>query len=117
MTLARVGSALRRNSRAFWSASAAGCRGRAPTLMPGRVSASWPSGVHPRAVAEVEPDRLHHPECGALGENVGAGEHARVLLDHRFRGEARGFVEVAPGRGPLVLAVVSVVAPGIDRAA
>src|SRR5689334_14448116 len=37
MTRASTGSALRRNSRAFRSASGAGCRGRAATLAPGSV--------------------------------------------------------------------------------
>src|SRR6266550_2922878 len=40
-----------------------------------------PLGVHLRAVAEVEPDRFHHPERGALGKNVRGRQHARVLLD------------------------------------
>src|SRR6266487_843810 len=40
---------------------------------------SW---VHPRSVAEVEADRLHHLERRALGEDVGGREHPGVLLDH-----------------------------------
>src|SRR5207237_8773891 len=47
---------------------------------PGRGPAGWPSGMHLRAVAEVEADRLHHPERRALGEPVGGREHAGVLL-------------------------------------
>jgi hypothetical protein len=55
------------------------------------------------------------PRTWCRGEYVGAREHTCVLLDHRFRGETRGFVEMSSGRGPLVLAVVGVVAPRIDR--
>src|SRR6266704_4221477 len=40
---------------------------------------SW---VHPRSVAEVEADRLHHLERRALGEDVGGREYPGVLLDH-----------------------------------
>src|SRR2546426_12104204 len=32
--------------------------------------------------AEVEAQRLHHPERRARGEHVGRGQHARVLVDH-----------------------------------
>src|SRR6266704_338873 len=55
----------------------------------------WPqprSWVHPRAVAEVEPDRLHHLERRALGEDVGGREQARVLLDHGRGGGPGEFV-------------------------
>src|SRR5580658_3837296 len=100
MTPASTGSALLRNSRAFRSASAARCFGRAATLT---LSVRGASRVHLRAVARVETDRLHHPECRALGEDVGAGEQPLVLLDHWCCSEARGLVEVAFRGGPLVL--------------
>ena len=44
---------------------------------------------------------------GGRGEDVGAGDHVLVLLDHGFRGKVCRFVEVAFGRGPLVLLVAS----------
>src|SRR4029079_19642810 len=59
-----------------------------------------PSGVHVRAVPEVEADRLHHRERRALREHVRGPEHAGVLLDHG-RGCCGGdVVEVAPHRCP-----------------
>src|SRR6267378_4271231 len=45
-------------------------------------SYSW---VHIRAVSEIETDRLHHLESGALREDVCGGELAGVLFDHRLR--------------------------------
>src|SRR4051794_6034256 len=79
---------------------------------------SWPSGVHLGAVAEVEADRLHHPERRALGVDVRGGDHAGVLLDHgrgRYPGD---LVQVALHRRPRVLAVLDEVARwvhGVDR--
>src|SRR2546430_13135490 len=45
------------------------------TLFPYTTLFRSPSGMHLGAVAEVEPDRLHHPEGRALGEDVGRCEH------------------------------------------
>jgi pimeloyl-ACP methyl ester carboxylesterase len=56
--------------------------------------------VHPRAVAEVEPDRLHHPEGRALGEDVGGREHAGVLLDHGSGCSSDHLVQAALERCP-----------------
>ena len=67
----RSARAARRSPAAPRSAASAGGR------RSGRES--W---VHPRSVAEVEADRLHHLERRALGEDVGGREHPGVLLDH-----------------------------------
>ena len=76
-----------------------------------RVAKSW---VHPRAVAEVEADRLHHLERGAGGEDVGGREHARVLLDHRCGCGGRALVQAALERGPGVVAVLHEVGRRVD---
>ena len=51
--------------------------------------------MHPRAVAEIEPDRLQHLERRALGEDVGGCEHAGVLLDHGCGGRRNRVFEAA----------------------
>src|SRR6266508_3362757 len=58
-----------------------------------------PSGVHLRAVAEVEPDRLHHPERRALGVDVCCRDNARVLLDHRGGCDSRDLAAPPAGSG------------------
>src|SRR6266508_2031674 len=73
-----------------------------------------PSGVHLRAVAEVEPDRLHHPERRALGVDVCCRDNARVLLDHTGGCDSRDLVQVALHRCPHVLAVLLEVGSRID---
>src|SRR6266511_2690075 len=69
-------------------------------------AAGWPSGVHPRAVADVEPDGLHHLERRALGEDVCGCEHACVLLDHGRDCGRDHLVQAALERRPDVLAVL-----------
>src|SRR6476659_5661459 len=70
------------------------------------VSRCGPSGVHPRAVAEVESDRLDHLERHALGEDVRRGEHAGVLLEHGRRGRPGDLDQVALEPCPDVLAIL-----------
>src|SRR6266404_2117174 len=103
ISFASTGSAFRRNSRAVGSAA---------TLIPGFLR------VYPRAVAEVEADRLHHLKRHVLGEDVGGSEHARVLLGHGCRRPPRGLVQDGLDRRPGVCAVLLVVRSpieGVDR--
>ena len=80
-------------------------------LRPGHATASSVgvhntlSGVNLRAVAEVETDRLHDVERGALGEHICGRDHAGVLLDHGRGCRGGDLVQVALQRGPDVLAI------------
>jgi hypothetical protein len=62
--------------------------------------------MHVRAVAQVEPDRLHQPERDVRREHVGRPEHAGVLLDHGLRRQVAHRVEVALDARPCVRAVL-----------
>src|SRR5438309_12054968 len=56
--------------------------------------------------AEVQTDRLHDPEHGALGVDIGRGEQAGVLLDDRCRAGVSPGVEESSYRSPWVIAVL-----------
>src|SRR6266700_1060034 len=99
----RSARAARRSPAAPRSAASAGGR-RA-----GRES--W---VHPRSVAEVEADRLHHLERRALGEDVGGREHARVLLDHGCGCGSDPLFQAALERSSGVVAVLHEVGRQVD---
>src|SRR5207247_3488529 len=75
------------------------------------VSRSW---VHPRSVAEVEADRLHHLERRALGEDVGGREHPGVLLDHGRGCGSDPLFQAALERSPRVVAVLDEVGRQVD---
>src|SRR4029077_2823677 len=79
-----------------------GAGGRRPCGVP----AGSPSGVHPRSVAKVEPDGLHHLERRSVGEHVRGCEHARVLFDHGCGCGSDHLVQAAPERRLDILAVL-----------
>src|SRR5258708_18244996 len=56
--------------------------------------------------AEVQTDRLHDPEHGAFGVDIGRGEHALVLLDDRSRCGLGPSVEKSSYRRPRIVAVL-----------
>src|SRR3984893_1203885 len=58
------------------------------------------------AKAEVEPDRLHDPERGAPGVDVGRGKHAGVLLDDRCCAGVSPGVKKSTYRSPRIVAVL-----------
>src|SRR5438445_9759584 len=62
--------------------------------------------VHVRAKAEVEPDRLHNPEHGAPGVDVGRGKHAGVLLDNRCCASVSPGVKKSTYRSPRIVGVL-----------
>src|SRR5690242_8148409 len=64
--------------------------------------------------AEVQTDRLHDPEDGALGVDIGRGEHAGVLLDDRSRAGFGPGVEKSAYRSPRIVAVLLKERCGVD---
>src|SRR5216683_2713969 len=62
--------------------------------------------VHVRGKAEVEPDRLHDPEHGASGVDVGRGKQAGVLLDNWCCAGLSPGVKKSTYRSPRIVAVL-----------
>src|ERR1700741_3994696 len=61
------------------------------------------SRMDPRREAKVEAQRLHDPERRAGGKDIGSGENAGVLRDHRRRRGVGARVQVTLPPAPRVL--------------